>query len=190
MRGGSVLGSLAFALVAALGSIPWILVGEPFVGRLWAAALYCLVTLVLYLFVIAPSVARGFAIAGLAAVAAGVVGLLASWPAEAILGAVVILAVARSGFLYRRVPARALVSEVLLSLGGLLFARAVGGPTVLGIGLAIWSFFLVQSLYFLIGGRSEVTEEPAVDPFERARQQALVLMDSPRGDLDHRSQPS
>ncbi len=181
MRGNSLFGSLAFGLLAALGSIPWTMVCGPILGRLWALAIYSLAMVALYVVVIAPNWSRGVAIGGLAVGLAGVAGLLAPWPAEAIFGAALILAIARSGFLYRQAPARALALEGALAIGGLLFAYAVAGPTLLGAALAIWSFFLVQSLYFLVGGRRDrVSDEPAVDPFEKARQRALALMDSGR----------
>ena len=170
--------SLAFGLVAALASIPWAMVFAPFFGQLWALAGFCLAASVLYVGLIAPSWPRGAAASAAGTMVAGVVAVLASRPSEAILGAALILAVARSGFLYRGRPARAVVLEAALVLGGLLFARALAGPSLLSAGLAIWAFFLVQSLFFLAGGvREREAEEPRVDPFERARERALALME-------------
>ncbi len=178
MRGNSLVGSLAFGLITALGSIPWTIVCGPMLGRLWALAAYCLVIVVVYVVVIAPSWRRGIAMGGLTGGFAGLVGLLAPWPAEAILGSVLILAVVRSGFLYRQAPARAVALEVMLALGGLLAAQLVAGLTLLGTALAIWSFFLDQSLFILVGGRRDRgSEELVEDPFDRARQRALALME-------------
>ena len=65
-------------------------------------------------------------------------------------------------------------------LGGLLFARALAGPTLLGAAFAVWAFFLVQGLFFLAGGvRERESPEPQIDPFERARKRALALMEEP-----------
>ena len=178
MRGSSPLAGLAFGGAAALAAIPWSMLAGPAFGRPWAVAVYCLAAAVLYVVTIAPSWPRGVAIGGLAGLLAIAVGLLAPWPSEAIVGAALILAVARSGFLYRSSPARALLLEGALAFGGLLFARAMGGPGPLGIALGIWSFFLVQSLFFLAGGVEErAPATPGVDPFERARSRALALMD-------------
>jgi Ca-activated chloride channel family protein len=48
------------------------------------------------------------------------------------------------------------------------------------VALAIWSFFLAPSLCFLIGGMGKRPSEGLPgDPFERARQQAMALMDEP-----------
>ncbi len=171
-------GSLVFGAVAALGSIPWTIATGPFFGRAWTLAGYCLAAVVLYVVAIAPSWSRGIAIGTFAALAGGAVAVLATSPAEAILGAALILSVARSGFLYRAAPVRALLLEAALTIGGLLFACALAGPTLLGSAFAVWAFFLVQSLFFLAGGVAErAPEEPAVDPFERARKQAVVLME-------------
>lgn len=170
--------TLAFGGVAALGSIPWAMVLGPFFGRSWALAGYCLLAVTLYLAVIARGWHRALVVGTAVSLCAGVVAVLATTPSEAVLGAVVILAVARSGFLYRGRPARTVVLEAAMTCGGLLFARLLAGPTLLSAGFAIWGFFLVQSLFFLAGGVSErEPEEPKIDPFERARRRALALME-------------
>ncbi len=181
MRGDSLPGSLALGAGAALASIPWTMVAGPVFGRLWAVAAYCLGAVVLYVAAIAPSLRRGVEIGALAALAAAAVAVLAPWPSEAILGAALILAVARSGFLYRSRPARAVALESALAGGGLAFAGVLAAPTLLGAALAIWAFFLVQSLFFVAGGvEARGSDEPHVDPFERARKRALALMEEPR----------
>jgi len=178
LLGGSLLGSLAFAAIAALGSIPWAMIAGPFFGGLWAVAIYCLATVVFYAITIAPTLSRGLAGGGFAAALAVFVGLLASWPSEAILGAALTLAMVRSGILYRHHPLRTLLLETALITGGLLAARFVAGPTPLATGLAVWSFFLIQSLFFLAGGiTAREPEASTIDPFEHARNRALALME-------------
>ena len=175
-----MLKTLAFGLVAALGSIPWAMVFGPFFGQHWALAGYCLGLTALYVAVIAPMWPRAFAAGAIASFAATTIAVLATRPSEALLGAALILAVARSGFLYRGKPARTAVLEAALIFGGLLFARTLIGPTLLSAGLAIWAFFLTQSLFFLAGGvREREPDGPRVDPFERARKRALALMEEP-----------
>ncbi len=170
--------TLVFGAVAALGSIPWAMVLGPFFGRSWALAGYCLAVATLYVAVIARGWHRGFAAGAVAGLAAVAVAVLATTPTEAVLGAVAILAVARSGFLYRSKPARAVALEAAVTFGGLLFARLLAGTTLLSSALAFWGFFLVQSLFFLAGGvRERESEEPRIDPFERARRRALALME-------------
>lgn len=175
---GKTLTTLGFGLVAGLGSIPWSMVAGPIFGSAWALAAYCLLATVLYVVAVAPTWSRAFAIGALAGLLATVTCILAPSPTVAVLGAALILAVARSGFLYRSQPARALLIEGVLTFGGLLFAGWLAGPSPLGSALAIWSFFLIQSQYFLIGGvASREPEEPPIDPFERARKRALALME-------------
>ena len=178
MRGNSFSGALALAALAALGSIPWTIVAGPLLGRFWAVAAFCLAAVVVYVTAIAPSWSRSAEIGALAGVLAVAVGVLAPWPSDAVVGAALILAVARSGFLYRSRPARGLAIEGVLAFGGLLFASALARPTLLGTALAIWGFFLVQSLFFVAGGvRALKPDEPGVDPFDQARKQALALME-------------
>lgn len=182
MRGNRLLGSLAFAAFAALASIPWTMVTVPVLWPSRAVGLFVLAAAVLHVVWIAPSWPRGARIGALAALLAALVAVLAPGLTATVLGAAAILAVARSGFLYRAQPARALVLEVALIAGGLVFARVLGGPTSLGLALGIWGFFLVQSLFFVAGGvRERQAEASAVDPFERARRKALAVLEDPAG---------
>ncbi len=180
MRGGSLLGGLAFAVVAALGAIPWLMVTGLFLGHGDATALYCLGLLILYVITIATGWPRALSTGALAAVLAAVLGALAPSSALVLAGAAVALAVLRSGFLYRSRPLRGLLIEGLLAGGGLAFAGLLAGSSLLGTALAIWGFFLVQSLFFLAGGVAERSDDgPAADPFDRAREQALALIEDP-----------
>ncbi len=173
-------GSLAFALVAALAAVPWTMVTVPILEPFAAVAGYAAAAVALYLMWIAPSLSRGLRIGALAGVLTAGAGILAPGLSEALLAMAAILAVARSGFLYRSRPARAVVLEGTLLAAGLLFARAIAGSTSLGVGLGIWGFFLVQSLFFLAGGvDGRPVEEPGVDPFDKARRRALALLEDP-----------
>lgn len=178
MRGSSFAGSLVFAALAALGALPWMLAAGPVVGSAWALGLYSLALSVVYAAWIAPSWRRGIAAGAVAGVFAAAAALASPMPAGGVLGAAAILAVARSGFLFTAGPARALVVEALLTGGGLVFARALASSSLLSLGLAFWGFFLVQSVFFLIGGISGRTaDEPRLDPFDEARRRALALME-------------
>jgi hypothetical protein len=90
-----------------------------------------------------------------------------------------VLAVGRSAFLYGRPAARAVVIETFLVAGGLLFARFLAGHSALAMVLSVWSFFLVQSFYFLVGeARQRERSGAHPDPFEDARARALALLDA------------
>jgi hypothetical protein len=84
----------------------------------------------------------------------------------------------RSGLLYRARPLRAILTEVALALGGLLFARFLLGPSAIAVMLAIWGYFLVQSTFFLIPGTKHGRSRASgPDPFELAHARALALLD-------------
>lgn len=177
MRASSFLGGLLFAALAGLGAIPWTLAVGPVVGGSWALGLYSLSLSGVYLAWIAPTWPRGLAALAVAAVFSLGIAISAPMPVGGVLGAALMVAVGRSGFLFTGKPLRSLVLESLLVGGGLVFARAFGS-SLLGLGLAFWGFFLVQSLFFLVGGTSERREEgPELDPFESARRRALMLME-------------
>jgi hypothetical protein len=92
------------------------------------------------------------------------------------LGAV--LGCMRSALLYRARPARTAAIELVLLCGGLLFARFLAGPSTLSIALALWAFFLVQSLYFLIGPPKERARDTMrIDPFDEAHRRAIALLE-------------
>ena len=178
MRASSFSGSLLFAALAGLGTVAWMIAASPLAGVSWALGLYSLGTAVAYLVWIAPSWPRGLAAGTGAGVAALAVAVLAPMPTGAVMGAAAILAAARSGFLFRGRPARAFVAEGVLAGGGLALAGVLAGSTFLSLGLAFWGYFLLQSLFFLIGGIAErPADEPRLDPFEVARRRALALME-------------
>jgi hypothetical protein len=61
---------------------------------------------------------------------------------------------------------------------GLLLARFLASPGLLGIALALWGFFLVQSVFFAIGGTHERRPEAgALDPFDRAKRRMLEVLE-------------
>lgn len=78
----------------------------------------------------------------------------------------------------RRRPLRALAIEACLALLGLALARAVGGPGLVGGALSLWAFGLVESAWFLGGGRAG-PRHPAPDPFDEALRRAREVLDGP-----------
>lgn len=171
-----LLRSLAFAAVAALAAVPWQLAVAPVVGFERSLALFAFASAVAYVASIAPSPRRAWVAGGWTALAAALGALLVPPPA-AIPVAAALLAVGRSVLLFRRPAVRALVVEAVLLAGGLLFARALAGPSPLDLALAVWGFFLVQSLFGLAGGGGPRRETTEGDPFERARQRAVALIE-------------
>lgn len=177
MRGATFVGSLAFAVVAGLAAVAGVLLTGPVLGRSLALALCAAASVVLYLLTIAPSWGAGVRAAALAAVAIAMLSVALPMPGAILLGVGAALAVIRSGLLHRSTPGRSLVIEVGLVSVGLAFARGLYGPGHLDPGLAVWGFFLVQSLFFLVGERARSSSQTEADPFEHAVQRMQEVLD-------------
>lgn len=90
-----------------------------------------------------------------------------------------ILAWVRSGICFPRPLPAAIGIELLLGAGGVLLVGhfvpfpAHGGAST---AMAIWLFFLVQSLYFVLFAPPNPAEAPPPDPFARACRQAEKIL--------------
>lgn len=88
-----------------------------------------------------------------------------------------VVSVARSGFLHRQAPGRALLLEAFCGSASLLLAWALYQPTVFGAALSLWGWFLVQSCFYLLVARVARRKPAAdVDPFDVARGRLLELL--------------
>ncbi len=177
MRFGNLAGNLMFAAIAGLATVAYSLIAPPLFGFGTAWLWWCLFLTVSYLVAIAPSLGRGLRIGMLSGVIGVAICLLAPGNAAALLGVTMVLGLMRSGFLFPRRLARAVSVELgLAGVAGLL-AGSLASPSSLSLGIAVWGFFLVQSLFFVIGGlevrRFSLTE----DPFEKARREAMRVME-------------
>jgi hypothetical protein len=144
-----------------------------------ALAAYALLTSVIYVGGVSAGPRRGW----IAALAAGVLSLavwmLPTTPGESILAAAGILALTRSGLACPGRGARVWATEAVLGTLGLGFAATLAGSNLLWLGLAIWTFYLVQSVFFLIGGaRAGAEHEEEADPFDVAHARAVSLIES------------
>ena len=178
MRWNSFARTLGFGAVAAAGL--------PIAAALFGATVtfshllapYLVGAIALYAAGIAPTRTRGVTAGGLALLLGLLLLAVAGGVTELAIGAALILSVVRSGLLYRLRPARAIVLEAGLLLGGLSLAKflLIGGLG--GVSLALWGFFLIQSLFFLIGGVALRPEaSPPRDPFEHARTELISLLE-------------
>lgn len=178
MRCNSFTRSAMFAALAAMGWLPWALIATPICGVWHARALYLGAVTVLYVAGLSPQNTRRLMIAVLVSAATAALTLVVRNTTELCIGLAVLLGVARSVFLYRATPARAVTTEAGLLLGGLLFAAFLARPSLPSTALALWGFLLVQSSFFLVGGvhvRSATL--PQVDPFEEAHRRAVALLE-------------
>jgi hypothetical protein len=170
--------SIWFAVLAA-GALPlWLLLARPLLGADRAVGAYLIAAAAAYLGTIAPARGRALVVAIVATAAGAFAAQVTRAPDELVLALGVIIAVARSGFLYRSAPARGVVVEAIVTGGGLLFSRFLCGPSTVALVLSMWGFFLVQSLYFLVGGadtRRDSGRHP--DPFQDAYGRAMALLE-------------
>lgn len=178
MRWNSFGRSLAFAALAGAAWPAFALAAGSVVGTSAALSLYLVATAAFHAAGLTPRRVHGIG-AGLAAGAIAAAFALATRdPAVVALGAAIGIGVSRSGLLHRARAGRAIATEIALLGGGLLLARFLAAPGVLGIALALWGFFLVQSGFFLIGGIAERNGNPRnTDPFESAHRRALALLE-------------
>jgi hypothetical protein len=91
---------------------------------------------------------------------------------------VLILGWVRSGVCFRNPVWKALGAEVLVGLGGAALVAFFAPSSVVVWALGVWTFFLVQCLYFVLTGDlgdAEEIEVP-VDPFEKARRGAEDIL--------------
>lgn len=178
MRCNTFVRSALFAAVATAGWLPWALVAGPIVGGGNARALYLVGSMALYIAGLSPQSTRRITVAMVAGLAGCGLALVARTTAELSIGLAAVLGIARSAFLYRTAPTRAVATEVSLLVGGLLFARFLGGSSPPSTGLAIWGFLLVQSLFFLVAGRrTQSVPERHADPFEEAHRRVQALLE-------------
>ena len=178
MRWDDLPRSLVFG---ALAAVSWLAVAVFFSGTASLALvlkLHAATCLAFYLAGLAPSGRNGVRVGLLTLVIGLVVAILVKSPATALLGLGAVLAVGRSALLWRSRPMRALVMELVLVLGGLKIASLVGSSTIIGLALGYWTFFLVQGVFFLVGGiEARPPDRPVRDPFDVARERALRLIE-------------
>jgi hypothetical protein len=170
--------SAAFAAVAALGWFPWAAIAGPVAGMPAARTLYLVVVTALYAGGLARDTPRRALVGAGVAAAGAVVAVAARGLPELCIGLAAVLGFTRSGLLRRGEPARAIVLEGALLVGGLVFARFLAGGR-LGTAPPLWGFLLVQSCFFLAAGVRPWAAAGGrrADPFEEARARALEVLD-------------
>jgi len=175
--------SLLFGAVAAAAFVPFAIAATPLLG--WGGVLvaYAVASASAYLAGLGATRRQGLAAGLLVGLLGAGVALAAPAPRDAILAAALLLGLCRSGLLYRARFARALVLEGVLLCAGLgLAGHLLTGSTFSAV-LAVWAFFLVQSIFFLVGGVETRREDPRdTDPFDAARARAVEILEQGVGE--------
>jgi hypothetical protein len=172
-----------FGAVVAAGWLAWAVLAAPIIGLWDASALYLIGATAVSVVTLAgstggrPSVSRRITAALAVSVVAALLALCARTTTELCVALAVVFGVARSAFLYRAAPARAVATELVLLVGGLLFARFLAGSSLLSWAIALWGFLLVQSFFFLVPGVHPRAAAVRGDPFEEAHRRATALLE-------------
>ncbi|MCP3985227.1 MAG: hypothetical protein GY723_12630 [bacterium] len=171
--------TILFGGLAAAGWPAVALLLRPIAAPGDALAIYLLTVASVYVAGLGPSPRRALGAGLLAAFMSAGVLVLASGLGSVVAGAVAVLAVGRVRLFRAGGLARTLTVEGLTLGVGLLLARFIAGPDPMHVALALWAFFLPQSLYFLVGGLT-TRHDPieGLDPFETAHHRAEALLDA------------
>lgn len=188
MKGWTTLPrSLAFAAAAGLGAPLFVALVRPFVGAASALSLYAIVIAATYVFGLAARPTLGLGAALGLAMPASALWLFGAAPAEVAFLCAGLIGVLRSGWLRRDRRreagfARAFAIEVSLLGVGLVLGAWTGQGAFFPVAMGVWSFFLVQSAFALVGGpaafAARTAPPPDVDPFEAAARRAQSLLEA------------
>jgi hypothetical protein len=90
-----------------------------------------------------------------------------------------VLSWVRSGICYANNIIAKLFAEVVVCFGGGILAAVLTPNTMLTWALAVWLFFLIQALYFVIFESDRTMQEDVQrDLFDQAREQAEKILSS------------
>ncbi|MEM6731346.1 MAG: hypothetical protein AAF658_07300 [Myxococcota bacterium] len=179
MRWNGFVGSLVFGGVAALLYQPFLLWVGPTLGYRAAAAGFTILAATSYVAGSTKDTRRGLGGAFLL----GTVATFAAWVSHSpVVVAVLTIAgigVVRSALLYSQPLGRTIFVEAALLMGSLAVGSYLVGTGPLGGAMAVWGVFLVQSVYYLIGGTAIAARTTVQrDPFDSAFQRAQRLLET------------
>ncbi len=174
-------GTLGFGIAAGVGFPGFAVLASPIVGPHAALCLFVALGAIAYAALLGQGLRERVAGAFIAALFIVPTVLLTNEIAGVAMGAALAIAIARTRILGTSHLPRTVAVEAALAAFGFAFVTALDGPGWFPISLAIWGWFLVQSLYFLIGGLPAPVLEGDVDPFDLASEQAnRILEHEPR----------
>ena len=175
-----MLRTLGFGALAALGVVAWQLLLAPWFGAGTSFSLYAVLCCCAFPLAIAPSLRAALGAVALAVPLAGAVLVLAPDAVTTLVSCALLAALTRA-VMFRAHAARSVALEVVLFMLSLGAARLFGGGTPFGLGLGVWSYFLVQSSYFLCLRPRARHPESTGDAFDTAHGRALALLERRAG---------
>jgi hypothetical protein len=168
--------SLVFAVLAGTASFGFVSCAAWWFGYAHSAGLCALASVLAYPWFAGPNARKNLTASALSAAIAAPIAFLIRDGGTLLVLTPVVLGIVRSGVLYPRPLARALVYELGFALFSVGAAWTSYEASLIGVPCAIWTFWLVQSAFALMP--SAVREEAAsVDPFERAHRLAVSMLE-------------
>lgn len=167
--------ALAFAAVAGLSAPVFALFAGPWVGYPEAQCLHALLLTAVAPAIYADSARRALASVALSGGLAWLALLIAPGALATSVAAPFIFGLARSGVASPRSLPRGLAIEVSLAVVGVALAAPLYGTGPVADALAVWCFFLVQSVHQAQGPARPATAV-GHDPFVAARSAAERVM--------------
>lgn len=166
-----------FAALAALAAVVGVVVLGPVAGVGGAISAVFGGLALAWLFCIAPRAAAGFKTVLFAGplVAMGVLAM--PHPTLIAVAATALIAVTRGVFFDEGSPARSTVVEVAVAAGALALASVFVPGGLTGLGLAVWAFFLVQSLPLLTAAAEPSPKAGGEGAFTAAMTRAERILD-------------
>jgi hypothetical protein len=171
--------ALGFAALAAVLTVPALMLGAFTWGYEGSLASYLLLLTPISLFIAAPDLRSGVRVLVVSSAIALIMLCVVSRVETALLGAILILAVGRSVLSGPRPLARALLVEIVLSVLAFGAFSAFHDGHLIGNALAVWAFWLVQSGFALFSHPGTSHEPSTADAFDTARSAAERLMQEP-----------
>lgn len=168
--------ALGFAAVSAALTFPALLLGAMLWGYDGSLALYMLGLAPLRTFSAAPELRAGLRAGIATAVLSVLLAIVVDSVQAALLATLVILAIGRGLLSTPRGLGRVLFMELLL--GGVSFAVFIAfrDQHLIGDALAVWGFWLVQSVFALLAYTPVAREAEPVDRFVAAQTAAERLL--------------
>jgi hypothetical protein len=171
------LEGILFAAVAALAFGSAVRFASDWVAPTTAAALYLAGVSAAFTFLLgtrrSPRIAAVLLVGGVGVASALIAHTLA--PTAVVL--TVAIGVARARLLSPKRIARAGLVELGVGVVALTLADVVARPSWAWLALAVWAYWLVQSVYFLVIRAETDSERAPRDPFDVAAERASDLMD-------------
>ena len=173
------ISSIAFVVIAALGAallenfVPVLALGQ---GFYWIVTL--LISIGYFIWVLSAEKYPSAAILGLATIS--ILSVIVFGAQVAIVVTVLVMGLIRSFWFYR--PNSFLVSlglELMLWCGGIMLAVLLRSALGYGFAAAVWGYWLVQAIYFLLPVTFSRRGNSGRDPYLRAKGQLLDLLENP-----------